>query len=1014
MISEILTNPSWLGPLVWQSTFCLAAGLGASFLLRRHAVRAHQVLLLGLAATMLIPVLSQIVRQNQWGLLGAERAIATPQRQSVVVRADSAIADETVITEPTRESRLPANPQAVPPAVAARFEWTRAFLPAWLAISSLLLARLAMQFLLGRRLARQSHAVADRRTLERMGEAKAKLGLETDVEVRASACIRSPIIWCWGRRATLLIPADSCGSNDRLDWVSVVCHELAHAKRRDHISGLFAELMVCVLPWQPLLWWARQRLAALSEEACDDWVIASGQRTTSYARTLLNLTVQSQAALLPGVVTNHRGLAGRVRRILEDGCGNPRPGPRWTLAVVALAGSVSLGLAFAQTRPASVRPTASSVPEPIRFRIPANPPKEEIAASQETILLRLVDPNGRPVTGARVGKFVAILKTATPGSSDGSRQVNWAPATEPSNEDGQVILPAEDFFRASPNKIAVCALHEQRRIGAIHEIVRGAPPETSPVVLQPLCHVRGSCDSAGLAAVGMPLRSMTVLARYGSDRQQVLGYSSNTAKHDFDLPLPPGAYALSLSGPGSKEETSLAIRAHTEDKEIPVTLAAGQPTVDLGTIDLRSSKWSALIGQPAPEIGPMKEWKNGAPVTLASLRGQAVWLRFGKGVDLAATNLRRLVDLHNTFGSQRLTIVVISGDASLEEVAQNQSKVEGVYGVRGVPFRIAVDADRATFERYGITGTPADILIDPAGNVVGRPEVRQAEKVIPPLLPAQPESSPSAWRQRFDEVYRLADGEVLRHIDPPFIPERGEYYRETHNGRILPSGAEQRLALTLFWDGHLHLWGESLAVPKSLHEILRRVLRLQSYEYEVAPALQDLSLPPGDWIVRSEASPEAKLRALEDVVARELGRQIHFEKRAVEQEVLVATGRFQLHPLAPAARADKSVHVYALDAATEQRVGAGTARSVTEFLQALGDSIRMPILDRTEPREPTNIPYSLHSSSRLQDVADEQERVRQLKSLLEHVTAQTDLRFEIRRESLPVWFVTGEALPKKD
>ena len=83
MISEILAEHPWLWPLAWQSTLCLAAGLGGSFLLRRHAVRAHQVLLLGLVAAVLIPALSQIVKRNQWGLLVAERAVATPQRPPV-------------------------------------------------------------------------------------------------------------------------------------------------------------------------------------------------------------------------------------------------------------------------------------------------------------------------------------------------------------------------------------------------------------------------------------------------------------------------------------------------------------------------------------------------------------------------------------------------------------------------------------------------------------------------------------------------------------------------------------------------------------------------------------------------------------------------------------------------------------------------------------------------------------------------------------------------------------------
>jgi beta-lactamase regulating signal transducer with metallopeptidase domain len=78
------------------------------------------------------------------------------------------------------------------------------------------------------------------------------------------------------------VPSDSCG-DARLDWSSILCHELAHWKRHDHISSLLAELTICLLPWQPFSWLARRRLLDLSEEACDDWVIASGQAGTRYA-----------------------------------------------------------------------------------------------------------------------------------------------------------------------------------------------------------------------------------------------------------------------------------------------------------------------------------------------------------------------------------------------------------------------------------------------------------------------------------------------------------------------------------------------------------------------------------------------------------------------------------------------------------------------------------------------------------------------------------------------------------
>jgi len=150
----------------------------------------------------------------------------------------------------------------------------------------------------------------------------------------------------------LLVPIAVERSGTKVDWVSVLCHELAHYKRRDYISGLLAELAVCALPWHPLLWWAKRRLVSLSEQACDDWVVALGQSGTDYTESLLDLAPGGQMAFVPAVVASKKGLAGRVTRILKDKCSNPTIGLRWAIVAGITAGLMAIGVAFAQTRPA--------------------------------------------------------------------------------------------------------------------------------------------------------------------------------------------------------------------------------------------------------------------------------------------------------------------------------------------------------------------------------------------------------------------------------------------------------------------------------------------------------------------------------------------------------------------------------------------------------------------------------------------------------------------------------------
>ncbi len=258
------------------------------------------------------------------------------------------------------------------------------------------------------------------------------------------------------------------------------------------------------------------------------------------------------------------------------------------------------------------------------------------------------------------------------------------------------------------------------------------------------------------------------------------------------------------------------------------------------------------------------------------------------------------------------------------------------------------------------------------------------------------------WRRRFEAVYRLEEGEILKRIAPPFIPERMDYYRNEYEyqAQAIPREPEE---MTFHWDGKLKNWGMSFGRFSRLDFVLNRVVGLKRYEYEGPEPLLDLELP-GDWIIRDEAPPELKLQALTELIAREFDREIWFEQRTVERSTIIATGKFRFHP--PVGTYENTaVHLWAEESDTDEGAGGGTADSLQEFLQMLGDRVNMPVVDRTEPSEQIRIPYRHHRSSRVGRIPDEQERARQLGILLDHLTAQTELQFEVRTQSTEIWLV---------
>jgi ankyrin repeat protein/beta-lactamase regulating signal transducer with metallopeptidase domain len=353
MISEIFSVDSLLWSCVWQSTIFLVVGLIGSFFLRHRSSRAHQVLFLAMIAAVVVPVITTLVHHYKLGIFVAkpdviERSVGHMVPMGVDHKGEAVTPQDGDHNAHQIEHNSPIS--AVKQR-AVELPWYTVTLWAWIIVSFILAIRLVLTFLMGVRLLNRAGPLDSARIQEALGLAKTRLAIAKDLTILCSEHVRSPVIWCWKRKPVLLVPNNTEQSNVCVDWAGVLCHELAHFRRRDHISGLLAELAVCVLPWHPLLWWAKSRLINLSEQTCDDWVLASGQPCTDYAESLLDLTPGGQMAFVPAVVNTKKGLAGRIHRILKDRCGNPRTGLAWALTVSIVTICLAVGVAFAQTRP---------------------------------------------------------------------------------------------------------------------------------------------------------------------------------------------------------------------------------------------------------------------------------------------------------------------------------------------------------------------------------------------------------------------------------------------------------------------------------------------------------------------------------------------------------------------------------------------------------------------------------------------------------------------------------------
>ena len=236
---------------------------------------------------------------------------------------------------------------------------------------------------------------------QRAGEmASERIGLGVKPDIRCSDNVHGPVIWCWGRHPVILLSETNEAAPDRVDWTGVFCHELAHWVRRDHWSSLLGEILVAIVPWNPLAWACRWRLAQLGEFACDDWAIACGQEPADYAETLVRLLPAPRTASTLAAISRRSGLSARISHIIAiEGIVDPWPGRVWSGSISLVAVSLAATLALAQTPAMTKAKQRDSSRSAAATR---NAPDNDQRSIRRTLWGEVRDTAGKPVSGAAI------------------------------------------------------------------------------------------------------------------------------------------------------------------------------------------------------------------------------------------------------------------------------------------------------------------------------------------------------------------------------------------------------------------------------------------------------------------------------------------------------------------------------------------------------------------------------------------------------------------------------------
>lgn len=190
----------------------------------------------------------------------------------------------------------------------------------------------------------------------------ARLGIARVPGIIALPVRITPAVWFIGGRPRIIFPAELIDEMSSEHLETLLIHELAHVKRRDHLVRLLEVVAMTVFWWHPLVWWAKAQLREMEERACDAYVLGAvpgGQRSyaTALIETLDFLSVNPRP--LPVIVTAASPTVSLQRRIAMMKDGSHRTATRCAALIAAAFGLPAMTIALAAQPPAPAQPTAS-------------------------------------------------------------------------------------------------------------------------------------------------------------------------------------------------------------------------------------------------------------------------------------------------------------------------------------------------------------------------------------------------------------------------------------------------------------------------------------------------------------------------------------------------------------------------------------------------------------------------------------------------------------------------------
>ena len=359
-----MASPSLVGWLLRITLLGAVACLYLALARRAQPALRHAVAVGSLLAVVLLPVASKLLPAVPLPVLRAREA--APMTPLVAISDPAPITIDLAPARSLTPARGAIDVTPVRPVDTVRASratissfvreqmrsttnWMRLAAVLWILVATALLVRLTLAFMRARRISDQAQPITDEFLRVEVERACRVLGVTRFIDIAVSNDVAIPIVTGVLKPRIILPAVAEEWSRERM--AVVLLHELAHIRRYDAVTMLFAQVVGASLWFHPFVGMLTRQVRRESERACDDLVLRAGVRGSDYAEHLVSIAKSSSRRdPLAGATLAFAARSTLEQRVASILSARKRvSSPRFIAAVVAA--SLAMFVAIATARP---------------------------------------------------------------------------------------------------------------------------------------------------------------------------------------------------------------------------------------------------------------------------------------------------------------------------------------------------------------------------------------------------------------------------------------------------------------------------------------------------------------------------------------------------------------------------------------------------------------------------------------------------------------------------------------